>query len=210
MSAAVRRSPIASVHAELGARVDTTAGWEIVNTYGDLAAERTALREVVGLGDVTPRGKIDVRGAIAGPLQGAGGGILAQLSDDWALVLTEPDAELVVMSAMEEQTEGSSVTVTDVTHVYAGLVLAGPASADVCARLTSWDPATLGSGEATGAAFAEVRVVVLNLPGGELPTLEFFVAAEFGRYVWETVAGVVARLGGRPVGWDALRAEGWN
>ena len=209
MRVAVRRSPIAAVHAELGASMDMKAGWEIVSTYGDVAAERAVLREVVGLCDVTPRGKIDIRGAIAEPLRGAGGGIVAQLSDDWALVFTEPGAESVAMRAIEEQAQGSSVMVTDVTHVYAGLALSGPALADVCARLTSWNPAALASGEATGASFAEVRSVVLNLPG-EFPTLEFFVAAEFGRYVWETVAGVVARLGGRPVGWAALVAEGRN
>ena len=208
MSAAVRRSPMAASHAELGGRVDTRAGWEIVDSYGDETAERAALREAVGLGDVTPRGKIDVRGDIAGPLQNAGDGIRAQLSDDWALVLTEPDAEPAVLSAMREG-RSSSVMVTDVTHAYAGMALVGPALPDVCARLTSWNFASLGSGEATGASFAEVRAVVLN-PPGKLPTFEVYVAAELGRYVWETVAGVVARLGGRPVGWDALSAEGWN
>jgi glycine cleavage system aminomethyltransferase T len=207
--AAVRRSPITALHVELGARLVIKAGWEIVSSYGDEAAERTALREAVGMADVTPRGKIDVRGAIAGPLQGAEGGVLAQLSDDWALVLTEPGAELVVMSAMQERAHGSSVMVSDVTHAYAGFALAGPALGDVLARLTSWNAGTLGSGEATGASFAEVRAVMLNRPG-ELPMLELFVAAEFGRYVWETVAAVVARLGGRPAGWDALHAEGWT
>jgi glycine cleavage system aminomethyltransferase T len=207
MSVAVRRSPIAAFHTELGARVDTKTGWEIVSSYGDEAAERTALREAVGLGDVTARGKIDIRGAIAEPLQAPAGAMLARVSDDWALVLTEPGAELVVMSAMEEQAHGSSVMVTDVTHAYAGLALVGPALFDVCARLTSWDAATLGSGEATGTTFAEIRAVVLDRPG-KLPTLELLVAAEFARYAWETVARVVTRLGGRPVGWDALRAEG--
>jgi glycine cleavage system aminomethyltransferase T len=209
VSAAVRRSPMAAFHSELGARVDSRAGWEIVSSYGDEAAERNAMREAVGLGDLTPRGKIDVRGDIAGPLRDAGGGILAQLSDDWALVLTEPDAESEVMSAMQGQAQASSVMVTDVTHAYAGMALVGPALPAVCARLTAWDASSLGSGQATGASFAEVRAVVLN-PQGQLPMLEFYVAAEFGRYVWETVAAVVARLGGRPVGWDAMRAEGWN
>jgi hypothetical protein len=45
---------------------------------------------------------------------------------------------------------------------------------------------------------------------GRIPVLEVFVAAEFGRFVWETVVHVAAVLGGRPVGWDALNAEGWS
>ena len=209
MSVAIRRSPMTAIHSGVGARVDMRAGWEIVTSFGNEAAERAALREAVGLGDVTPRGKIDVRGAITAPLRGAGEGIQAQLSEEWALVLSQPDGETALMSAMQGYVAGSSVMLTDVTHVYAGLVLSGPALAEACARLTSWDPATLGSAEATGASFAEVRAIVLDRPG-DLPTLEVFVAAELGRYVWETVAGVVEMLGGRPVGWDALHAEGWN
>jgi glycine cleavage system aminomethyltransferase T len=209
VSVAVRRSPMAAAHAGLGARLEPRAGWEVVSSYGDEAAERSALREAVGMTDITPLGKVDVRGAIDGPLQRAAGGILARITDDWALVFTDPGAEAELVSTMQKETRGSSVMVTDVTHAYAGLAVVGPGLADVCARLTSWDPATLGSGEATGAPFAEVRAVVLR-PPGDLPTLELFVAAEFGRYVWETVSGVVGRLGGRPVGWNALRAEEWR
>jgi glycine cleavage system aminomethyltransferase T len=199
---------MAAAHASLGSRVEPRAGWEVVTSYGDEAAERSALRETVGMTDITPRGKVDVRGAIDGPLQRAAGRTRARITDDWALVLTDPGLEAELLSTMQE-TRGSSVMVTDVTHAYAGLAVAGPGLADLCARLTSWDPATLGSGEATGAPFAEVRAVVLR-PPGDHSMLELYVAAEFGRYVWETVGGVVASLGGRPVGWDALRAEGWR
>ncbi len=209
MSVAVRRSPMAGAHAKLGARIEPRAGWEIVGGYGDDDAERRALRERVGLGDVTPRGKIDVRGDIAGPLRGAGGGILARIAEDWALVVTGAGAEPDVMSAMEAAARGARVMVTDVTHLYAGLALVGPAVPEVCARLSSWDPATLQPGDATGASFGDVRAVVLKREGGP-PTLELYFAAESGRYAWETVAGVVARLGGRPVGWAALLAEGWS
>jgi glycine cleavage system aminomethyltransferase T len=198
-----------TAHTVLGAHMEPRSGWEIVGRYGDDAAERTALRESVGLGDVTPRGKIDVRGAITGPLQGAGGSILAQITDDWALVLTAPGAEPDVVTAMEAAAQGSSAMVTDATHLYAGLVLVGPAVHEVCARLSSWDPMTLDPGAATGASFGDIRAIVLHREAS-LPTFELYVATEFGRYAWETVSGVVKRLGGRPVGWGALLAEGWN
>jgi hypothetical protein len=43
-----------------------------------------------------------------------------------------------------------------------------------------------------------------------MPVLEIYVATEYARYAWEALSGVVAGLGGAPVGWQALRAEGWH
>jgi hypothetical protein len=40
--------------------------------------------------------------------------------------------------------------------------------------------------------------------------LEVYVATELARYVWEALSGIVGGLGGAPVGWQALRAEGWR
>jgi glycine cleavage system aminomethyltransferase T len=204
----VRRSPMSAIHGAGGARTHERAGWEIVRSYGDPAAEAAAIRDGVGLADVTPRGKVDVRGAIDVPLRAAADAIVARIADDWALVLTGPDEEASSASALESA-EGSSAMVTDVTHAYAGLALAGPAAGDVCMRLASWDPDTLEPGAATGASFAELPAVIVR--GQATPrVLEVFVGSEFGRYAWETVARVVGTLGGRAVGWDALVAEGWS
>ena len=43
-----------------------------------------------------------------------------------------------------------------------------------------------------------------------VPVCEVYVATEYARYVWEALSSVVAGLGGAPVGWQALRAEGWR
>jgi glycine cleavage system aminomethyltransferase T len=43
-----------------------------------------------------------------------------------------------------------------------------------------------------------------------VPVLEVYVATELGRYVWGALSTMVAELGGAPVGWQALRAEGWR
>jgi hypothetical protein len=40
--------------------------------------------------------------------------------------------------------------------------------------------------------------------------IELYAASEFGRYLWQTVTEMAARLDGRAVGWDALTAEGWQ
>ena len=208
MNEPLRRSPLARLHQGLGAATDREAGWELVAHYGDEAAEGTTLREAVGLADVTARGKIDVRGAIDGALSSAGDALTARISPEWALVLTEPGGEEVLVPKMEPAA-GPGAMVTDATHLFAGLALAGPALPEALERLTSWDPATLKPGAATGAPIADVRAVLVRRDL-DVPVLEAFVATEFARYAWEAVLDAARRTGGRPVGWNALRAKGWS
>jgi len=204
----IRRSPLARSHAALGAVADREAGWELVADYGDEAAERATLREGVAVADITARGKIDVRGSIEGALSGAGDVLTARIADDWSVLLCEPGGEDVLVPKLESAA-GARAMVTDATHLFVGFALAGPELPQVLARLTSWDPASLAAGEATGAPIGDIRAVVVRrqLP---LPMLETYVATEFARYAWETVLEAVRRAGGSPVGWRALRAEGWS
>lgn len=208
MKEPVRRSPLGRSHADLGAVPDREAGWELVADYGDEAGERATLREGVGVADITARGKIDVRGSLEGALSGAGDVLTARIADDWALLLSEPGGEEVLLPKLGSAA-GVGAMVTDATHLFVGFALAGPELPEVLARLTSWDPASLAEGEATGAPIGDVRAVVVrrDLP---LPMLEAYVATEFARYAWETVLDAARRAGGAPVGWRALRGEGWS
>jgi glycine cleavage system aminomethyltransferase T len=208
----IRRSPLARSNADLGAVPDREAGWELVAHYGDEASERATLRDRVAVADVTARGKIDVRGSLDGALSAAGDVLTARIADDWALLLSEPGGEEVLVPKVVSAA-GDGAMVTDATHLFVGFALAGPQLPEALARLTSWDPASLAPGEATGAPIGDVRAVVIRrelplpLP---LPLLEAYVATEFARYAWETVLDAVGRSGGAPVGWRALRAEGWS
>jgi glycine cleavage system aminomethyltransferase T len=205
---AIRRSPLSRMHADLGGVSEHEAGWELVARYGDEAVERAWVRDGIGLADVTPRSKVDVRGSLDGALSAAGDVLTARIAEDWALVLAEPGGEEVLVPKLESAA-GPGAMVTDVTHLFAGFALAGPALNDVLARLTSWNPASLAAGQATGAPIADVRAVVARRDL-EVPVLEAYVAAEFARYAWETVLDAVRRTGGGPVGWRALRTEGWS
>ena len=208
MNEPIRRSPLSRMHGDLGAVLEDEAGWELVASYGDEADERARVRDGIGLVDVTARGKVDVRGSLDGVLSAGGDVLTARIADDWALVLAEPGGEEVLVPKLASAA-GTGAMVTDVTHLFVGFALAGPALSDVLARLTSWDPASLAAGEATGAPIADVRAVVARRDL-EAPVLEAYVAAEFARYAWETVLDAVRRTGGGPVGWRALRAEGWS
>lgn len=208
MNEPVRRSPLTRSHADLGAVLDREAGWELVAHYGDEAAERANLLGRIALADVTARGKIDVRGSLEDALSAAGDVLSARIADDWAVLLCEPGGEEVLLPKVGAAA-GAGSMVTDATHLFVGFALAGPELPGALARLTSWDPASLAAGEATGAPIGDVRAVVVRRDLS-LPVLEAYVATEFARYAWETILDAVRRAGGAAVGWRALRGEGWS
>ena len=76
---------MARIHQGLGATMVSEAGWEMPGSYGDEDAERSAIREGLAIADVTPRGKIDVRGevddALATVPERDGGSALARVGD---------------------------------------------------------------------------------------------------------------------------------
>jgi glycine cleavage system aminomethyltransferase T len=208
MRTAIRRSPAARLAARAGAVFIEEEGWEIPASFGDDAAERSAIRERVAIADVTPRAKVDLRGQLPEALFVPADALVARISKDWAVVLGDAGAEASLIRTLGSLA-GPGTMLTDVTHLFAGFALAGPDLPEVLERTTSWDPTTLAPGEATGAPIAEARALMVRRTLA-VPVLEVYVATEVGRYVWETLSCVVAGLGGAPVGWQALRAEGWR
>ena len=208
MRAAVRRSPAASLSSRQGAVFVEEAGWEIPASYGDDEAERAAIRDRVAIADITARAKVDARGELPETVPVPGDAISARISRDWAVVLGAPDTAGALLRGLEP-VEGPRTMLTDVTHLFAGVALVGPSLPELVERATSWDLSTLAPGEATGAPIVEVRGIMVRRDLA-LPILEVYVATEFGRYAWEALSAMVAGLGGAPVGWQALRAEGWR
>ena len=202
------RSPLASMHAAFGSDVTIEGGAEIVRSYGDPDRERAALSDSIGLADVTVMSKIDVRGDVSAALSSALDDGVAGIAEDWAVVFTAPGPVADRVAAMQAAV-GTGAMVTDVTHLYAGFALTGPSLWDALARLTSWDPSGLDVGGATGAPIADVRAIVRRREAS-VPVMEVWVAMEFARYAWRSILEVVERLGGEPVGWDALRELGWR
>ena len=58
----VKRTPLHHLHVSLGATMADAGGWLRPRSYGDPAAEAAAVRERVGIIDVSTLGKLDVRG----------------------------------------------------------------------------------------------------------------------------------------------------
>ena len=62
----MERSPLHSLHVELGARLAPFAGWEMPIQYKGIASEHAAVREAVGVFDISHMGEFEVAGADAG------------------------------------------------------------------------------------------------------------------------------------------------
>ena len=208
MTGPLRRSPATRAHERLGAAFEIEKGWSLPMSYGDDDAERAAIRNAIVVTDVTPRGKIDVRGDVGPALASAGSEVTARIAPEWAMVLTAPGGEDIVQPKLEASS-GQRAMVTDATHLFAGYAVSGPLLPELLARTSGWNPATLEPGAATGAPIAGVRSIMVRRDL-EVPVLEVYVATELARYVWETLHDVAASLGGRAAGWRALRAEGWS
>ncbi len=207
----VMRSPINALHHQQGARLSVTDGWEVPRLYRDVERERAAIQENLGLADITSRGKIDIRGAVDAALANLPhmeGATLARLSRNWALILTPP-AGLAPSLELMTQVAPSDAMVTDATSIYASIALLGPRANDLLQRLISIDPSGVKPGECLATQMLRVPAILVRR---QLPfsMVETYVAAEFGRYVWEALFDIARPLAPEPVGWDALRAEGWH
>lgn len=58
----MKQSRLYAQHTELGATFEDVTGWEIPAHYGDVAAEHRAVRQAVGIADLSHRGKLRVTG----------------------------------------------------------------------------------------------------------------------------------------------------
>ncbi|HEX2300703.1 MAG TPA: glycine cleavage system protein T, partial [Pseudonocardiaceae bacterium] len=159
----LRRGPLHAAHLELGATLGPFGGWEMPIQYAGagVVAEHTAVREAVGVFDVTHLGKVSVTGTGAaefvnacltadlrkiGPGQAQytlccaeDGGVV----DDLIAYLVGPDEVFCVPNASNTgevsrrlaAAAPPGVTVTDRHDEYAVLAVQGPRSADVLAAV---------------------------------------------------------------------------
>lgn len=204
------RSPMNAIHERLGAALEVRDGWEIPGRYRDVDEERQAIQSRLAVADITARGKIDVRGPVNGALTvlpANTGATVARISREWLVVFT-PASEAASALEMITRSAGNTM-VTDATSIYAGIALAGPGVEELLLRVLTVDPATLKAGDALATQALRIPAIVLRR-ALSLNLVELYVPSEYGRYAFESVIEVGHRLGAKPVGWDALRAEGWR
>jgi glycine cleavage system aminomethyltransferase T/glycine/D-amino acid oxidase-like deaminating enzyme len=248
----IRRSVLHDRLAAQGAHFGQSAGWEFPEWFGGegehprsvrgfgrpaahdiVAREHHAVREAVGVLDMTLMAKLVVQGPDAGAVlsrlsandvtAGLGrivytqwlneaGGIIADVTVTWL----EPEKFLVIASDVihrrieplirREKRPGEFVTVTDVTSGTALLSVQGPASRELIGRLTDTDLSNTTFPYLTARQVHVGYAPVLAVRVTYLGELgwELHVPAEYGAGVYDDLMSAGADLGVRPVGLAAM------
>ena len=167
----VKRTPMHRKHVELGARVVDLGPWKRPYSYGSPQEECLAVRQRVGIIDVSTLGKLDVRGPDApvlldkvythnfsglrpgrvryGVLCGDNGtimddGTVARLADDRYFVTTTTGNVESIEEWLKWWMAGTDMkaSVTNVTSGYAAINVAGPRARETLSKITDVDLAT--------------------------------------------------------------------
>lgn len=230
------RSPLHDRHLARGAKLAEFGGWEMPLEYADggVVAEHNAVREAVGLFDVSHLGKVVVAGPGAaeflnacftadldkiGPGQAQytmcctdDGGVV----DDLITYLRSPDEVFLMPNAANSDevvrrlvaSAPGDVSVTDQHHDHAVLAVQGPSSGEVLAAVglpVDHDYMSFVSAEVDGVPLTVCRTGYTGEHGYEL-----VVPASGASVVWDAVLSAGEPHGTRPCGLgarDTLRTE---
>jgi heterotetrameric sarcosine oxidase gamma subunit len=221
-SEAVARSPMEREALAAGARLERRDGWNVPVAFAGPGREQEVCRQTVGFADVSALGKIEVQAdaamlaaivAVASGGERLEPGRATRAERAWwcpytperALVLCEPGDTAGLRERLEDAAGSVQglASVVDVTTGSGALAIAGPLARELFARFTAIDlrpQVTPVLGFRPGSV---ARVPGAILREAEQRYLMLFGAA-LGRYVWTVVADAALRLGGAPVGVDAL------
>ena len=218
----IKRTPLYRTGLALGATMTDHAGWQVAAGFRSPDKEARQAQAGVALADASWLGKLEVQGRGFDPAgwQIAGATVWPLTAND-VLVTCEPPDTPAVLQALQDRSvplslgerpgEGSnmapsSLYVTDVTSVYAALVLAGPRSRAVLQRLTALDVSDTALPDLTCArtGLAHVHATLLRQDLGPMPAYWLLVGWEYGAYVWDAVLHAGESFGIAPIGLEAL------
>ncbi|MFY1825445.1 glycine cleavage system aminomethyltransferase GcvT [Myxococcus fulvus] len=230
-----RRTPLNEAHRALGARMVDFAGWDMPVQYSSVIAEHEAVRNAVGLFDVSHMGEVEFKGP--GALETVNGLIsndLARIADGQAVyagLLNEqggfvddvvayrfsPERILICVNAsnrdkdfawMKEHARG--VTPVDRGDEYAQIAVQGPKAVGLVQRLTKTDVSKVGTyrfaeGEVAGKPAIISRTGYTGEDGFEL-----YCAPGDAAALWSALLTEGQQDGVKPCGLgarDSLRTE---
>lgn len=226
----MERSPLHSLHLELGARLAPFAGWEMPIQYKGIVSEHEAVRRSVGVFDISHMGEIEVSGPGAGEwlnrmltndcddlddgegqytlLLNTEGGVI----DDLILYRMNPERYFLVVNASRvdqdrewmRQHLADSVIINDRSREFGAVAVQGPESAALWASLAPNHPLPARNGITEYAAeggFILCRTGYTGEDGFELFTPVDDISGWFSRLI--EAGAVPCGLGAR----DTLRLE---
>lgn len=178
-------------------------GWQVPERYATPEDELRRVRESVGLCDVSPMGKFDVKGHDIGHWT-LDIGYCWRLAHDHLLFTTAPEGTEEVGRTLREQAAGCA-HVTDLTSTLAALYLVGPRSREVLSKLTSLNFADVSCAQ---TSVAKVHAIVTRWDVGELRGYQILVTRDYAEFVWDAVMEAGAEFGIVPFGMAAWRMIG--
>ncbi len=236
-SSTVHETPLAGRHAALGARLIDFAGWLMPVQYTSILEEHRAVRERVGLFDLSHMGELYVEGPDAGEALAAAvvtnppalavgrahysmivapdGGIIDdliiyRLADERFMVVANAGNAVVVSDTLAERLVGSKAILDDGSLATGLVALQGPRSVDVLTPHTDVDLATLRYYAVAEGAVAGIPALVARTGYTGEDGFEVFVDTARTGELWDVLLDGVRAADGVPVGLgarDTLRLE---
>ena len=180
----MKRSALYHLHVRSGATFTGHHGWEIPGSFSAPEAEASGARNSVGLADISYRAKFQSKSQ---PER-----YWWRLSSHHYLTIGEPPLD-------------SPPDATDVTSVYANLLLAGPHSQNVLAKLTSLNCERLPNQSCGQASIAHTHAIVLREDLTGVPAFHILVSREYSESVWESIVHAGHEFHLQPFGMKALQ-----
>jgi aminomethyltransferase len=231
------RTPLYAEHVRLGAKLVPFAGWEMPIQYKGIAAEHTAVRERVGLFDVSHMGELHVTGPgalaavdslITNDLSKAENGqavytcccnaagtvlddlIVYRRADDDVLVVCNASNRPKISAHFEEALKGRA-QFRDESDDTALIAVQGPRALELL-RLTgvSFDPSQLRSFRFADGSVADVKVTIARTGYTGEDGVELFCPNAGAARLFGALLDAGAPLGVEPIGLgarDTLRLE---
>ena len=234
---AVVESPLADRHAALHARMIEFSGWRMPVQYTSIIEEHRAVRDRVGLFDLSHMGELLVEGPDAGPaLAGAvvtnppalavgraqysmiaavDGGIIDdliiyRLAEDRFMVVANAGNAQVVSDALAERLGGARAVLDDQSLATGLVAVQGPRSVEVLAPHTDVDLAALRYYAIAEGSVAGIPAQVARTGYTGEDGFEVFVETARVGELWDVLLDAVRGAEGLPVGLgarDTLRLE---
>ncbi|ATB40865.1 glycine cleavage system protein T [Cystobacter fuscus] len=230
-----RRTPLNDAHRALGARMVDFAGWDMPVQYSSVIAEHEAVRNAVGLFDVSHMGEIEFTGP--GALETANRLITNDLSkcadgqalyaglldeqggfvDDVVAYRFSPERILIVVNASNKDKDfawmlarAEGVKPVDRSDDYAQIAVQGPKAAALVQRLTPVDLTKIGTYRFAEGKVAGIACIVSRTGYTGEDGFELYCAPGDAEALWKALLQEGQADGVKPCGLgarDSLRTE---
>jgi aminomethyltransferase len=236
MSDEIRALPLASRHADLGARFAPFAGFSMPMRYSSIKEEHLAVRHAAGLFDVSHMGEIEVVGADAVALVDSvvtndlsaldvGQAMYTVMChpdgnvvDDLIVYKLSPERVFICVNASNRAKDYAYIvehavgeaTVTDRGDEFVQLAVQGPLAAEILAPLTDHDLSSLGFFRCAEITLAGAPVLIAATGYTGEHGFELYVPVAHGEAVFDAVVTEGTPRGMLPIGLgarDTLRLE---